>query len=619
MLLAPRPLKRFAAIALAVACAPVASALAAGVVDEVPNDAIMFVKFNHLQQTSDKFGVFAKQVGFDRATPESATPLASLKEQAGIKAGFDDSGEAALVVFGSATGTTATKPAAVEDAADAAPEPDLEKTPPIVLLIPVSDYKAFLGNFPEAKMDGDVATVEIGDSTEPTYVVQHGAYAALSPVKALALKKATDPIKPEGKAAAELDKKDIVLYTNMPQLRNVALPVINEKRQEIIDKMVDAMSKSVAERDPEQAQKLKPLMQAGSAQLLNVGEAFLRDASAATVGLTINENGLMPSVMADFQPDSYLGGVVAKFKGTDESMVKGLPAGEYLLFGGANLPPEAMKTLLSDVAGPVVDKVKGDPALKSVVDLVNVVEDYVSNVKSSSFGLLAPDGALGQSAILQLVSIERGDADAIIKSKQQQVQSQQELMSALAGQGGAETKTEFKADAMTVDDIKFNSVTTIPSPDAANAQQMQQIMSFVYGPQGARLLYGNVGGSVVSFMGLDEAKMKTAIDAAKADKDNLTSAVGMDEVTAALPKNRLVAVYIPLDKLATSVTKVGGAFVPFNVALPANLPPIGQALSTDGSTLMIDGYVPTKLIQALVTAGLQARQQMQGGGPNGGM
>ena len=613
--LAKRPLTRLAAVALAVAAAPVSAALAAGVVDQVPNDAMMFVKFSHLQQTSDKFGVFAKQVGIDRARPEAATPLASLKEQAGIKDGLDDAGDAAVIVYGSATGAATTGPAA-EPAADGDKAADLEKTPPVVLLLPVTDYKAFLGNFPEAKMDGDVATVEIGDSTEPTYVVQHGDYAALSQIKALALKKATEPIKPSGKAAAELDKKDIVLYANMPQLRNTLLPKLNEDRQKTIDELVDNATRSIAQRDPQKAQQLKPLFEAGAGQLLNVAEAFLRDADAATVTLTVTENGLMPTVMADFQPDSYLGGMVAKFKGTTDALVKGLPGGEYLLFGGTNLPPDAMKQLVSDVAGPVVDKVKGDENLKSVGDLVKAVENYAGGVKSNSFGFLAPDGALGQVAILQMVTVERGDTAAIMKFKQEGIEAQQAFLGAFGADAG-QPKVEHKADAETIDGTSFDSLTVVPDANGPNAPQQQQVMAFVYGPSGARTLYGKVGDSVLSFSGLDEGQMKTAIDAAKADKDNLTTAAGMDEVTGALPKGKIAVVYIPLDRLLTSATKVGGAFMQFNVAVPANLPPIGEALSTDGSTLMLDGYVPTKLIQALVTAGIQARQQMQGGG--GGM
>ena len=622
MLLAPRftarPLTRLAAIALAFAAAPVASALADGVLDQVPADALVVTKINGLQAVSDKFGTFAKQVGMDRANPQAATPLASFKEQMGIKNGLDDKGEAAVVIFnrGDQTGP-ATKPAGAENAAD-----DSTDKPPVVLLLPVSDYKAFIGNFPEAKTEGDVTMAEVGDDTDTTYIVQHGSYAALSPIRALAEKKAAEPMKADGRAAAQLQERDVVIYTNMPQLRNALLPELNEKRDKLIGEFVDNASQGVARQDPQKAEQLKPLFKAIGGQGLNVAEAFLRDAGAATIALSLDDAGIKTTVMADFQPDSYLGGVVGQVKNTGESLVKGLPGGEYLFFGGAMLPPDVVTKVIGDVAGPVVDQVNNDAALKPVVDLIGDFKAYSAAVKSSSFGMVAPDGMVGQVPLFQTVMVERGDA-AKIKEGKQALLSDQQKVTSLFGAEAEGMAPEYKKDAQTVGGVSFDAA-TIAMPDAGGGQQQQmqsQMMTFLYGPQGPKSLIGTVDGKVVTFSGLDEKTMTTAIDSVKADKDNLTANVGMDEVIAKLPKERVVEVFFPLASLVSSGMKAGGPMVPFNVALPANLPPIGAAAAADGSALVIDTYVPTKLVQALVTAGIQARQQMQGGGggANGGM
>jgi hypothetical protein len=53
------------------------------------------------------------------------------------------------------------------------------------------------------------------------------------------------------------------------------------------------------------------------------------------------------------------------------------------------------------------------------------------------------------------------------------------------------------------------------------------------------------------------------------------------------------------------------------VQLPPDLPPIGETISTDASTIKLDAYVPTPLVQSLVAAGMQAFMQMNGGGGGG--
>jgi hypothetical protein len=52
--------------------------------------------------------------------------------------------------------------------------------------------------------------------------------------------------------------------------------------------------------------------------------------------------------------------------------------------------------------------------------------------------------------------------------------------------------------------------------------------------------------------------------------------------------------------------------------LPDDLPPIGITMSVEGPAMRVDGYVPTQLVQAMISAGMQVMMQMQGGGQGGG-
>jgi hypothetical protein len=55
-----------------------------------------------------------------------------------------------------------------------------------------------------------------------------------------------------------------------------------------------------------------------------------------------------------------------------------------------------------------------------------------------------------------------------------------------------------------------------------------------------------------------------------------------------------------------------------NLQLPPDLPPIGAALATEnGTALRGEVHVSSQMVQSIIAAGLQAWQQMQGGGGHG--
>ncbi len=81
-----------------------------------------------------------------------------------------------------------------------------------------------------------------------------------------------------------------------------------------------------------------------------------------------------------------------------------------------------------------------------------------------------------------------------------------------------------------------------------------------------------------------------------------------------LPEKRFFVEYIDLAQIVTSGVKYAQGFgLPVKMQLPANLPPIGVAASTEASSFRIDTHVPTSLVQSLVAAGMQTYMQMQGG------
>jgi len=153
--------------------------------------------------------------------------------------------------------------------------------------------------------------------------------------------------------------------------------------------------------------------------------------------------------------------------------------------------------------------------------------------------------------------------------------------------------------------------------------QMMQFVNLIYGPQGPDAFTGVVDDqTLLTVMGLDDATISTAIAAAKAGTDPLAKTSSVKTVASQLPAQRFAVMYVPLDLWATTgfgYAKIFG--IDMGVVLPDNLPPMGTTMSTDGTAIRADTFVPSQLIQALTAAGMQVYMKTQNVGgqpPNGG-
>src|SRR5437763_424397 len=115
----------FAAASLMVALiiAPIARAQ---VLKQVPDNALVVIRFANLKQTSDKLASLATKFGIDKQLPAAANPLDSIKQKLGANAGVNEAGDAAMVLL---------------------PKSGDKTEPPGLVLFPVADYKAFIGNY----------------------------------------------------------------------------------------------------------------------------------------------------------------------------------------------------------------------------------------------------------------------------------------------------------------------------------------------------------------------------------------------------------------------------------------------------------------------------------------
>ena len=629
---------RIAAAAVAVAVMMFIAPLTASaqVLQQVPGDALVVIKINKIKPVSDKIAAFAKKLGLDQVQPNFADPLGAAQKKMGITQGLDPNGEAAIVI---ANG-------------------DMKgQEPPLMVLFPVSDYNAFLKNFAGVKTDGEISVVKVKDDANESYVAKRGNYAALA-AKREFLAAQAQGVTPSAMAAKELSGKDIVAYVNMKSARAKILPELQKNRAKILADFEKGFRQNGQQQPPRrpgaagaaganpdapaagapgaanaaaanaQKEKFLPLAKSVVNRALDLAEQVLTDADAATYGWEFADTGLKATGLVEFNPTSPSGQRVAQLKNSPDSLVKGLPAGKYWFFAGTSgNNVEAGQKMINDFLAPIEKEMNALGAdAKPMQDYMTAARQYMGNLKGQSFGWVAPQGMIGQEAVFQIVSVQRGNAPQLQEAAKKMFNSQQQIMQAFGGPAAQqEIKTSYTANAKNIDGVAFDLMQTQFVPPAGGQRtpqqmQAQQMMTWLYGPGGVNAYVGPVGADkLVTATGVAEPMLKQLVASAKADQDALGTAGPVASTSAQLPKERMAAWYIQIDNFATSVANYAKAFgMPINFQVPANLAPLGGTLSAQGSAVRLDGYAPTQTLQSVITAVMQTYMQMQGGQQPGG-
>ncbi len=563
-----------------------AGAVQAQVLNYVPAKAPFVFKVNNLKGASDKIAAMATKWGISAMSPALSNPLASLKQQANITNGLNESGDLAFVV------TQIT---------------DDKKEPPMLILAPVSDYKAFVGNFQGAKTEGELTEVQFPNNPQPSYIAHWGEYAAISNDKATLAAKPANGLKTDGPAAKELGSKDAVVLINMAAVREKVVPELQQNREKIITEMTDRLSAK-----PE-SQKYIPVATAVANRAMDVAESFLNNCDAVTWGLSFSADGMGSTILTQFKPESTWAQNIGQIQQDDQALVKGLPISKYLVYGGSVCSPKLVGKLIDDVAGPLKDELTklGDQG-RTVQQFIDALKTNLTHTQSTSFGLLAPANP-AQGSLLQGVNVQRGDAKEIMQSTGALAKAQSELMHQT--QAESAKRVTVAPGAKAVAGVQFDAVRTDLSGQANTPKeaQAQQFLNFIYGSTIVEQYFGVVNDShLLRVSGLDDAMIAKAIGAAKADESHLTQAKAVQAVQKHLPGKRFFAMYIPLDNVISTAAEVAKqrAGMQVNLQVQPDLQPIGIAGSTDANALRFDGYIPAELVQNLISSGMQAMGQM---------
>jgi hypothetical protein len=585
-------LRRYAVAAIVMALFLCAGAQAQ-VLKQIPADPIVVIKANKPQAISDKVAAVAQRLGLANARPELADPLGMLKKQLNIKDGFDGNGEMAIAIY---------------EPAPNSPEPEA------VVLIPVTDYKAFIANLTNVQQEGNLSKFQLADNPQPMYVTNWGNYAAVSQTKER-LGQAPTGVSPTAACAKQLDSNDVVAWANMAKIRTLLQP----QWQAMKPMALGGLDQNLANA-PGLNPKFIPAIKALVNQLIVVMEAGLNDTAGATFGLNISKEGINTTFMLDFTPESYMGKALAGYKVGDQNLIVGLPNKKYFAFAGASIDSATVGKMFADFADPIAASLNqaGDEG-KSIVTMINAGKATIAATNGLSMGYVQPTAPPGQQSVVQAVGVYHGDAKKIGESTKQSQAVMGDFMKMMPQNQGISFKTSIQPGAKNIDGVALDELTMkfVVDPNNPQAVQIGQMFQMMYGPNGLSGAMGAVDDKTYLFaMGADDALIGEAVASAKKQDTALAQQPNIAAVTKALPANKILVEYIALDNIADTVSKYMAQFgFPMKVKIPTDLPPVGFSVATEGPSVRFDTHISIDLIESTVSTVMQAIMMQQGGRP----
>lgn len=606
---------------------------AADVAEWIPSDALVVFKINNLQRVNQEAAALLKEFGLAEQNPQAADPLAAFQEESGLRQGLNLDGNLGAYL---ANG-------------------DLEgDTPPVVILMPVTDYAAFLKNFTtvedvgggisrvrmdeqgddaddeaeEGNDDGDAeemdgeeeAELEDGegdDGDEPAYVMQMGEYAAISPMQEL-LKKPQQAIEFAGVTGERVNERDMVIYANFQQLG----PMLMQKMQQedVRGKGKQEMMQNLQENA--QFAKFAPVAAAAFDQVFNAIDGFLRDTQAAALTMDLSEGGIAFGTVAQFKPDSYLAKTFAQLEATDDSLLGGLPEGNYIFFGGSADNQKLNQQTAQDFLGPIIAQLREVEGGEKLAEYADAISTQMTAAGETRFGMFAPSGPLGGSALVQQVIIQGGDVQKLLQSQRRVAELQPEIMGELMGEQmdemgmGMNMRMQYQEDAKEVAGIQFDKLSADMGEDEQQAAAMP--MKMMFGPEGPTSYLGEVADKLVVVSGLTDQQITQVVEAVRGNSSPLSDDGGVQMITDQLMDERSAVFFFRPDELVKSgvgYARQMGMNLP--IQLKDNLPPAGFAMGPAENAVQSEAFFPKDLISALIVAALQAQQQMGGMGDDG--
>ena len=463
-----------------------------------------------------------------------------------------------------------------------------------IMLIPITDYAAFLENFNVKPGDaGSIDSVNTGDETLFTRNLGDG-YLVMSSSKDLvtSFKGGNPTVKADmGKLGEQIsDTADIVMFVNM----EIARPLIEQGAKAAQEQMADQMSMMGVEGgDGAQSPVVKW-----------ISDSIMNDAKFIVGGMKSGGLGATFEMAANFKEGSAM---AAAFQaaGNAGSLLSKLPTTQYLLAGAIDTSSPGVKKMLRDFAAKAKES--------SPADAPQMFTGAMAEADGQAVVVgMNPTMLMGGGVFTNTVNFTSSKEPAKVVAN---VKSEMEAINGKSYQGMT-YEASFKDDAAKVGETAVDVWQVKMQADGGDGMG-SQAASMMFGPQGGPGGYlAEVDGGVIRTFAKNSALMSATFKSV-AGGENFSSDALVKQVGGQLPSGRIAEAYVGsrniVDMLVPMAAMMGVQIDPD--AIPAQLPPLGLAIAGEGGSAHLSFFIPAPVLKTgwLLFEGVAPQLEGMGG------
>ncbi len=549
----------------------------------VPADAIGFVCVPNIQQLDASFQNTLEKLGLSAFVPPPTNSLAgAMRMFLRMSAGLDDSGALLLVLM----------PAETPDEFD-------QK---LALLVPATDPKLLLEAMGAEAGEGGTWSLELFE--EPI--------VAAACQKHVALAKNAETVKAVAASTDNITKKlkpdDLALFEGLKAAAWFDADRVFKLFKQQIDGFtgfVITMQQMGGGFGAKQAESTKHAL-----------DLYTEGLRSCMLGLSLDENGLGLRLGVTCKPGTDLHKMM-KVTNTEDSLLKGLPKGKYMLALGQLIDPETMD-----------EAFKGfDPYFEAPAEAEGVDQEQLTKLKGlikewaklhtgfrASIEALppGPQGLVGATLICDTTDSNRWIEvfTQLVAAGKKVVTDEKitQMLDALIHEPDAESSGQVK-----IHHLKFD----LTKLEEADEEELEDVFT-VIGKEGLLLRLAAVDAKKIAIaFGGGAKRMTQVIEQARKSEALLDEDPGIKRIAALLPKSRNSVVYLALDNVVTMIrnaTKVLEEEDEFPLQISEINAPLAMVGRGGEGWSQADIFVPTELMVAAKDA-ITTMMGMAGGPP----
>ena len=335
--------------------------------------------------------------------------------------------------------------------------------------------------------------------------------------------------------------------------------------------------------------------------------------SSLMLGLSLDKSGLGLRFAMTGKPGSEMAKQL-KLKNTSDSLLKGLPDGEYVFAFGQTADPEQTRTALKDQLdtwfdlGAETDKVDAEK-LGQLKALIEEAAPMITGLRGSIEVLPAgPDGLFGVAIIA-----DTSDSKKALELKGKLIELGREILADAAGKTENDELRQFhdalayEKDAEEIAGVQVQHLKLdLAKVEDIDEEDREDILR-VIGKEGVLVRLAPVGPrKVVAGFGGGTEWMAALIEQAKKSEAPLDSDPGIMKTASGVPKERASVAYLAVDRILAAANRVANALEeePLPVQMPSIDAPLAMASSGGDGWVRFDMFAPTELLVASKNAAM---------------